>query len=89
MESDFRDIKGHFDDEYIEKIKKIKLTKEQEKAYKKLVKYHLEKERTLYSNYLKELEEDYFWVMVGIIKEDKIIDYVKNHYENKEENYEC
>lgn len=51
--------------------------------------YHLEKERTLYSNYLKELEEDYFWVMVGIIKEDKIIDYVKNHYENKEENYEC
>jgi len=74
----YRKITGGINEEYIKSLKNIELTKEQEIAYRKLVEYRLSKEKELYSkDYYKKLLDDYFWLEVALIREDKIVEYVK------------
>lgn len=76
----YRRILGKLDDDYVSSIHNLKLTKEQEEAYKKLTFYNLSKEKELYDeDYYNRLCDDYYWLMVSLIREDKIIDYVKKH----------
>lgn len=76
----YRRILGKLDDDYVSSIHNLKLTKEQEEAYKKLTFYNLSKEKELYDeDYYNRLCDDYYWLMVSLIREDKIIDYVEKH----------
>jgi len=76
----YRRIYHKLDEEYVENIKNLTLTEEQEKAYRQLTEYNLTKVKELYdTDYYNRLCEEYYWLMVSIIKEDKIIEYVQKY----------
>lgn len=79
MSQYYRNLQCTLNNEYIDKIKEeVKLTYKQRQAYKRLTTYRLSKEQDLYDNF-SELFEDYFWILVATIKEDKIIEYVERY----------